>query len=305
MAIAQGKETTSGGVKKLFTGVAPMMILAINPTKAELESIYGRQLEKDPEYLSVNEDGIKKIRIDFILKSFVDPKNGCNDEFIDKVSYFLENKPNFNSAGDKAEVINLYGESTWLSKEAIKSGEIPENMSFYCTDKMRVAMKGEVDLVRFIKQYLGIPNRQFKDKIIPNIKDAECQLEDIKKYFDGNIKEITSAFKPFLATNKVKLLGGVKTNDDNKQFQVWYTQKPLKYAVYDYSYLLKDMKDRKSNGGYPNVEFGADDLKLREYKNEPTVFLKSSDDEDLFSKSMDSGIPVNAAAAIADDWFSK
>lgn len=305
MAIASGKATVEGGVKRLYTGVVPLMILAVNPSKKELEGIYGNELDKEPEYLSIDEkDGTKKIRFDFIVQSCVDPKNGCNDEFISKVSYFLEDKPNLNKDGDKAEVINLYGESTWLTKEAIQTKTLPDNMSFYCKDGMRVALKGEVDLVTFIKQFMGVPARQFQDKIIPNVKDAECQLDDIKKYFSGNIKEIVSAIDSKKKTNKVKLLAGVKSTDDNKQYQAWFTQKPLKYGMYKYEYILKAIKDKQANGSYPNVDFGPDDLKMREFKNEPTEF-KNEVNDNPFAAALASGIPVNAAAAIADDWFGK
>ena len=78
--IAQGTETkeTQGGAR-LMTGLVPMMVVAVNPSKKELEAIYGRDLDKEPEYLSADEQGVKKLRIDFIMKTVINDKLGCNE----------------------------------------------------------------------------------------------------------------------------------------------------------------------------------------------------------------------------------
>lgn len=299
MGIASGRQTSESTGKVLVMGVTPLKVIAVNPTKKELEKIYGRELEKEPEYITADEEGLKKIRFDFIVQTVINDKIGCDVEIFDKVSYFLEDKINVNKDGDKAEVINLYGESTWLTKEAIKTGELPGNMQFYETKGMRPALKGEVDLVNFLKQFLGIPARSFNGKSIANVEDAQIQLDDIKKYFIGNIKEIVSAVNMRKDTNMLKMCGGVKTTDDNKQYQVWFNQKPLKYGVSNYEYLLKAIKEKQANGSYANVDFGPEDLKFRIYENKPTEIKKS------VSRETDD-LPFGmATTASDDDWFNK
>jgi hypothetical protein len=166
MAIAAGKQTSEGeGFKKtLFTGITPLKVLCVNPDKKELEAIYGRELEKTPEYLSADENNVKKVRFDFIVQTVPNDKLGVDVEVVDKVSYFLEDKPNV-SQGGKFQVINLYGETTWATKEEIQAKKLPDNMSFYDTTGMRAAFKGEEELVNFLKQFLGIPNKGFNGKI--------------------------------------------------------------------------------------------------------------------------------------------
>ena len=58
MAISNGVETkeTQGGAR-LMTGLVPMMVVTVNPSKKELEQIYG-DLEKEPEYISADEAGV-------------------------------------------------------------------------------------------------------------------------------------------------------------------------------------------------------------------------------------------------------
>lgn len=307
MAISNGVETkeTQGGAR-LMTGLVPMMVLAVNPSKKELESIYGRDLEKEPEYISADEAGVKKLRIDFITKTVINDKLGCNEEIITKVPFFLEDKPAYTSDGSKVYMLNLYGENACIPVEDAKKNTLPENMQWYNTTKMRPAYRGEIELVGFLKQYLGIPNRAFKDKVIPDVSKAEIQLEKIKSYFSGDIKEFVSVVNLRKPTNIVLLAGGVRTTDDNKQYQAWYLKKPLKYGTTNLDYIKRDIAERQSQ---LNVDFGPADLKFRIYNNEPTVFegpAKASTevDDDPFVIAIQSGIPANAGSTPPDDFWN-
>jgi len=302
MSISTGQETkeTQGGAR-LMTGLVPMMVLAVNPSKKELESIYGRDLEKEPEYISADEAGVRKLRVDFIMKTVINDKMGCKEEIITKVPFFLEDKPAYNSDETKVSMLNLYGESTWIPLENAKSGVMPDNMSWFNTTKMRPAYRGEIELVGFLKQYLGIPNRAFKDKVIPDITKAEIQLEKIKSYFTGDIKEFVNVVNIRKETNIVVLAGGVRITDDNKQYQAWYLKKPLKYGTTNLEYIKRDISERQSQ---MNVDFGPMDLGFRIYSNEPTVINspQQSNNDDPFAMAMDSGIPANAVPP--SDWFN-
>ena len=307
MAIANGVETkeTQGGAR-LMTGLVPMMVLAVNPSKKELEAIYGRDLDKEPEYISADENGVKKLRIDFIMKTVINDKLGCNEEIITKVPFFLDDKPAYTSDGSKVYMLNLYGENACIPVEDAKKNTVPENMAWYNTTKMRPAFRGEVELVGFLKQYLGIPNRAFKDKVIPDVTKAEIQLEKIKSYFNGDIKEFVSVVNLRKATNIVLLAGGVRTNDDNKQYQAWYLKKPLKYGTTNLDYIKRDIAERQSQ---MNVDFGPEDLKFRVYTNEPTVFEGSSNstivaDDDPFALAMNTGVPANTELITPDDFWN-
>ena len=307
MAIAQGVETkeTQGGVK-LMTGLVPMMVVAVNPSKKELEQIYGRDLEKEPEYISADENGVKKLRVDFIMKTVINDKLGCNEEIITKVPFFLEDKPAYTSDGSKVYMLNLYGENACIPVEDAKKNTLPDNMQWYNTTKMRPAYRGEIELVGFLKQYLGIPNRAFKDKVIPDVSKAEIQLEKIKNYFNGDIKEFVSVVNLRKPTNIILLAGGVRTTDDNKQYQAWYLKKPLKYGTTNLDYIKRDIAERQSQ---MNVDFGPADLKFRIYSNEPTVFegpakASTTIEDDPFEVALNSGIPANAAQTPPDDFWN-
>ena len=307
MSISVGNETkeTQGGAR-LMTGLVPMMVVAVNPSKKELEAIYGRDLDKEPEYLSADEQGVKKLRIDFIMKTVVNDKLGCNEEIITKVPFFLDDKPAYTSDGSKVYMLNLYGENACIPVEDAKKNTLPDNMQWYNTTKMRPAYRGEIELVGFLKQYLGIPNRAFKDKVIPDVSKAEIQLEKIKNYFNGDIKEFVSVVNLRKPTNIILLAGGVRTTDDNKQYQAWYLKKPLKYGTTNLDYIKRDIAERQSQ---MNVDFGPADLKFRIYSNEPTVFegpakASTTIEDDPFEMALNSGIPANAAQTPPDDFWN-
>ena len=278
MAFANGSESKDN-VRKLYIGVAPVYVLAVNPNKKELEGLYGIDLEDAPNYLGESEIGpegdkkkVAQARIDFFVKTDAEK---CGIEVMTKVSFFLNKAYKYNRDSTKVMVINKYGETIWLPVECVKDGAaIPENMKWYDTSDMRPAFIGEAELTDFIKKYLNIPNKSFttkpgETKFISNLADAEARLDNIDKYFKGDFTELQSVIK-LQPKNKVKAMFGVKTTDDNKQYQAVYTQMFLKNAVTDYSKLDKDLKERQANGSYSNTEFSAEPI--HEYVVESTNF---------------------------------
>lgn len=278
MALGGRKSTEEVSFPK-YIGVGSVNVLAVNPTKVELEEIYGTQLENSPEYIGENEievngEKIKypQVRLDFIIKTVPEKNNGI--DLKTKVSFFITKEVRYNKDRNKVQVINKYGETTWLSLEDAKAGVIPETLSWFEHGNFKPALIGEEELTGFLKAYLNIPNKSYKKKsgeivTIPNKEEAEIRLDKILDYFKGDYSEIKNALKLF-PENKVKCMFGIKTTDDNKQYQAVYTQKFLKSNISDYSNLDKDLQDRKNNGAYPTTEFSVCDLK--EFAVEPTNF---------------------------------
>ena len=89
----------------------------------------------------------------------------------------------------------------------------------------------------------------------------------------NNFKELVEliAFQP---ENNVKIAFGVRTTDDNKQYQTTYTQMSLKNGVSDYSKLDADIQERKAAGAFATTEFEAG--LLHEYNVTPTTFTANT-----------------------------
>lgn len=298
MAFGAGKESTEGSVVKRYIGVAPVYVLAVNPNKAELEKLYDTEIENAPEYIGESEVGpegnkrtVPQVRLDFIIKTDSDK---CGIDMMSKVSFFLKRDARYNRDATKIQVINKYGETTWLPVENAKAGTVPENLSWFEPADFRPAYIGEEELTNFIKAYLNIPNKSYrkKDGTVVDIKDkseAEARLDNIENYFKGDFSELRNviALQP---KNKVKCMFGVKTTDENKQYQAVYTQKFLKNNVTDYSKLDEELQERKANGAYPDTEFSVCDLK--EYGVEATNFSEvTNSDSDMPFGEGDSSSP--------------
>ena len=64
MAVKVGKESVEGNYA-LYKGVAALNILAVNPNKAELSELTGRDIEEEPQYVSQTEEGKAQVRVTF------------------------------------------------------------------------------------------------------------------------------------------------------------------------------------------------------------------------------------------------
>lgn len=287
MAFAAGKESTEGNAIKRYIGVAPVFVLAVNPNKEQLEKLYNTQLENAPEYISEVEVGedkhkVANVRLDFVVKTDAEKCGGI--EFITKVAFFIRKEYRYNRDQTKVQVIDKYGRTCWVTIEQAKNHEIPmySNGPANIDKDYRPAYVGEEDLTNFLKAYLNIPNvmKYVNEKWVMVDKPADCEarLEKIADYFKGDFSELRQAIQ-LQPTNKVKVLFGVRTTDDNKQYQAVYNQMFLKNNITDYSKLDKDLQERKAAGAYPTTEFTVGDLK--EYNVEATDFSNSASSSDM------------------------
>lgn len=284
MAIAKGKESTEATGYKRYIGVGAAFVKAVNPNKKEMEALYGREQENEPEYVgTVERDGkdIPNARISFITNP--DPEK-YGEGILIPHTYFLRREYRYNSDKTKVQVIDKYGRTAWVTIEQAKNHEIPmySNGPANLDKDYRPAYVGEEELTQFLINYLNIPNVMKYDRannkwyLVDNPQDSECRLDEIEKYFKGDFTELRSAIA-LQPTNKVKILYGVRTSDDNKQYQTTYTRMTLKNSVTDYSKLdadVMEMKSRSTSTSVAQTEYRVDDF--QEYKVEATHITEST-----------------------------
>lgn len=290
MAVSRGQVSTEGAPRKLFIGVASSYIVAVNPTKAELEKLTGRTLEKEPEYLGsteVNGNQVPQVRLDFVCKpnpdKYLDAQNQPIDTLI-HVSLFLRKQYKYSSRTGKYQIIDTYGRTAWATKEEIDKKAIPVyqtkdggTMQANISKNYTVAYDGIEDLTKLIRAYLNIPTVEKWDNgkvvgLIENPADAEVMPDHIEDYFKGDFTELKEIFG-YQPNNEVKIAYGVRTTDDNKQYQAAYTRMFLKNNITDYSKLDRDIASTKANGGLSTTEFECSEL--HEYSVTPTSFEPS------------------------------
>ena len=305
MAFGKAQVSKEATEIKRYTGVGSVFVVGVNPSKAELEKLYDRELDKDPEYLT-EKDGVTSARIDFIIKT--DPTAKCSNgiELLTKFSMFIRNEYRFNKDKTKVQVIDKYGRTAWVTKEQAKNHEIPvyKNGPANIDKDYRPAYVGEEDITNFLKLFLGISNvekwvkneatgRREVVGLVDNPQDCECRLENIEDYFKGKFNEIKGAIN-LMPNNKIKVLFGVRTTDEGKQYQDVYTRKFLSNTVSVYDKLAEDVQNNKDNGAYPNTEFIVADL--QEYTVQATNFNNTNNNN--------GDMPFDEETSASTDWFN-
>ena len=305
MAFGKAQVSKEATEIKRYTGVGSVFVVGVNPSKAELEKLYDRELDKDPEYLT-EKDGVTSARIDFIIKT--DPTAKCSNgiELLTKFSMFIRNEYRFNKDKTKVQVIDKYGRTAWVTKEQAKNHEIPvyKNGPANIDKDYRPAYVGEEDITNFLKLFLGISNvekwvkneatgRREVVGLVDNPQDCECRLENIEDYFKGKFNEIKDAIN-LMPNNKIKVLFGVRTTDEGKQYQDVYTRKFLSNTVSVYDKLAEDVQTNKDNGAYPNTEFVVADL--QEYIVQATNFNNTNNNN--------GDMPFDEETSASTDWFN-
>lgn len=274
MAFSKGTEATGGA--KRYVGLATCFVKGVNPTKEQLAEIYNAPQEKDPVYtgeIDVNGVKVPYVRLEFVLQT--DPTRNSNIETTTRMSITLRNAPRANRDGSKVQVIDKYGRTAWVDGEQFAKNEIPvyKNGPARIDAGYRAAFVGEEQLINFLKAYLNIPNvdRYVNGEWVPiaNPADAEARLDHIEDYFKGDVSEIREILS-FQPNNRVKVLFGVRTTEDNHQYQAFYTETFLRANASDYSRLDAEVADRKEAGGYATTDFGGPVAPLREFVDTPS-----------------------------------
>lgn len=289
LTIGKTHESTETQESKRYIGIGSSYVLAVNPTKKELEDIYGHEQANEPTYIQENAE-VPTIRIDFIVKT--DPEQCNGIETTNKLSFFLSNEGSYNRDKTKMQVIDDYGNSTWAPVEDVKMNKIiiqSNGREAKIAHKYRPAFRGEADLVDFLKSYFNIEDVfNYVDGSwvmkTENLEDYAFSLEHIKDYFKGDVSELKEAIS-LMPKNKVKLLYGIRTTDKG-QFQTICTRNGMilrnNVTSRGLERLEKSLTNARLAGAFANTEFKV--CPLQEYNIEATNLENTTVEEDSTSE---------------------
>ncbi len=245
-----------------YVGFATMRVLAINPDKAQLSSILRHDVEKAPEYVTM-EEGIEQLRVDIWLAPGVDGSP------LPPIKYpvFLKRQPMKSQAGT-TKVIDRYGNSAWVTDEEFKAQAVPKTKSGKAAaiiPPYELCCDGQDRLLEFLRAWLNIPSSMSYDETTgwvpkPDLSKSECHLEKMKDYWRGDVSELRQLVTA--ATDyKIKALLTVRTvaNGSFKTYQSVFPK--VVQAWRDTAVIEKEYKRQKDYGGLAGVDTWFGDVK--------------------------------------------
>ena len=312
MAI-KANASSQGGDFKRYVGVASFRVLGVNPTKEELEKFLGREQQNEPQYLTDKTDDkdggkpYKQLRVSFMIQADLQYEDGkpikenavLKEPLKTTVNFFIDSRYFYNNDKTKVQVIDKYGRTAWVTIEQCKNHQIPvyKNGPAKLDADYRPAYRGEDRLTQFMLNYLNVTpidtwNSNTGTWVTnPHPEDCEGNLTYIKNYFKGDITELKE-YCGLMPTNRVKLLMGVRTDNEGKQFNTVYTNMTLRNGARSYTRLKDDIEGNQSA---KDTVFSNDSLGVISDLQEYSENVKETD----LSKPVDD--PFAAAAALPED----
>lgn len=298
MAFGKGRETKEVVIKR-YVGYAPVKVLGVNLSKEQLSEIYGREVTKDRVYtgtVDVNGVSVDRATLSFVVKCELEGK-----EFITTANFNLRNEKIVGAESGKTQVVDEYGRTAWVTPEELENHAIPQykNGPANITANYRPLYRGEETLTLFLQRLLAIPNvTKFVDGkpagLIDNPEDAECRLEHISDYFNGDFSEIEEILS-YQPENKVTLLFGVRKGQDNNLYQDVFTDFAMLSNARNLAKFDEELKAAKAGNRYADTNFGEDKdghvYPLTEYVETPTTFSSNA--------------PSASAPSGGNPWFTK
>lgn len=280
--VSEYKEVEAVQVKN-YIGLTKGSLVAINPTKAELEAL-GKKVNDEPVYtgtlqmkdLEGNDTNVPFVRFQMYLKSEVEGLP------LFRLSYTLFRNPDISST-EKVVFIDKYGNYKYVpitekdsfnTKEnsvmtrkdgtAILDGEGKPRIGLFAGS--RIAMRGEKELIDFIKEYLQVKDvyqwNQDKSGFCINSKLDDCEnyisKEEVQQIFSDYTKwNVFKIIKSSMKTNKINFIVGNKTSDGKIYNEVLNKVKGTNRRKL---YSDKEISDLTETYGRKNVVFAVEPI---------------------------------------------
>ena len=223
------EEVAGGSGIPLYVGIAPMKVVAVNPTLDELQAI-GVNMKSEPQYTDVSIGGDHYNKRTFWLQC-IEP------EFTTRFDVLVKPEHRVAKSG-KLQWCNSVGQFAFADSKASEAYE------WFKDTGVRQAYVGEETLMDFIKAYANVANGD------------ECAFETIDRIMAGDVAEIRQLVNA-LSDNRVRVLLGVK---DGKYQQV-YTKHFGRLKPFRKDLFVKQLND---DYGAFNAEYNST-LELEKY----------------------------------------
>jgi hypothetical protein len=248
------EENQGGFEKKLYTGYAPVQIVAVNPDETGLAKLFNTDLDKikDPAYDKTE----GKMRLDFWYKNHP----SCDTELFGKFSLWVNSESVVGQNSGKRQYIDNFTKTAWALDLAALSEDQQSKDPNYRLDmkSVREAKTGEEDVYELLKSYA---NARPKEK--PFVLDSWSAIASGKV---GELRDFFGALNDKGMGVKIPL-----TIRDGK-FQSVFTKGilPLNSPITDYV-------KKKFQGQYGCKDFYGDSFLLKEFVDDGNPFTEDAE----------------------------
>lgn len=208
---------------KKYIGVASINVLGVNPSNNMLR-MYGWQIPEDaeePKYVTTNNEGKKSARVRFLVQI-----QDLSDKPVIALDFWIRPDIQFNKDQTKCQVIDSYGRTAYATKAEVQSHSIPQysNGPAQIASDYKPAHVGEEALIAFIMKYLNVtPLKTFikaSNTWVDSKNPGRLTIDRWNDLCNGNVNEVKEYLK-LQPENRVKVILGIRTTDDNKSFQTF------------------------------------------------------------------------------------
>ena len=206
-----------------YEGVASISVLALNPNNAKLRS-YGWQIPEgadEPKYQTVDAEGRKSARLRMLVQI-----HDLDEKPVIALDFWMRPDVMFNKDQTKCRVIDAFARTAWGTKAEVQGHEIPmcSNGRANISSDYKPCHVGEEEIVLFLMKYLNVTPLSIFDRVKQNWvatkNPGRVTIDNWRKLCEGDVSEIAAALA-MQPENRVKVILGVRTTDDNKSYQTF------------------------------------------------------------------------------------
>lgn len=206
-----------------YMGVASISVLALNPNNAKLRS-FGWQIPEgaeEPKYQTVDAEGRKSARLRMLVQI-----QDLDEKPVIALDFWVRPDVMFNKDQTKCKVIDSFGRTAYGTKAEVQNKQIPQysNGPAKISSDYKPCHSGEEELVLFLMKYLNVTPLSIFDRMkkdwVPTKNPGHVTIDRWRNLCEGDVSEIASAIA-MQPDNRVKVILGVRTTDDNKTYQTF------------------------------------------------------------------------------------
>jgi len=294
----QAANNNNEGVSfKKYIGIAPMSVIAVNPTADEIEKLTGHKPEKEPVYVGKLPSGEQTARVKF----FLNVEAGAETKVM-TCTFDLIKRVNANMDKTKVQVIDKYGRTAWVTVQQAANDEIPvyKNGPAALAHGYSKTIVGQDKLISFMKSWLNVYNPRKWDATTRTWSESTddkylskclCELtpDDLKKIFAGNVEDLKGFVEGFGSVRFIGTVGLQPNKEGDKLYNLVWPEVGSTCSIRD-TKRFEPVRTINSYMNGSNAKWILDVCDIKEYApapSQPTTIPAGTPNSEVFAGAPD------------------